>query len=311
MEVMMKIMSIVLINLVLLLLLNASLAYSLTIIQPANNSIFFTGQAVKVVVEAAPDENIAGIIVSSTSTGSSTGVILKPPFEFELRIGDQYVGNARIRAVALLKDETAVETGIDVTIQLKHDVILEKLETSKSMSIQKSLSGKPLAKERIQIRGMYSDGIRRDINILNNVAYISSDPTVASVDNQGIVTAQELGWATISISAGDKKEIVKVHIYINIDIDDELLVKPTDTGIQLGWKLSPQDPEWVTGYMVFRTEDPDGIVKTKIADLPKGTTTYVDTTAEKGKTYYYGVQAISTTANERSSMTNMTPGTMH
>jgi hypothetical protein len=162
----------------------------------------------------------------------------------------------------------------------------------------------------LQKREYKSDGIRRDINILNNVAYISSDPTVASVDNQGIVTAQELGWATISISAGDKKEIVKVHIYINIDIDDELLVKPTDTGIQLGWKLSPQDPEWVTGYMVFRTEDPDGIVKTKIADLPKGTTTYVDTTAEKGKTYYYGVQAISTTANERSSMTNMTPGTM-
>jgi len=117
-----------------------------------------------------------------------------------------------------------------------------------------------------------------------------------------------LGKATISIVVGDKSETVDVKVYVNIDIDDELLVKPTDTGIQLDWKLSQQDPEWVTGYMVFRTEDPDGIVKKKIADLPNGTTTYIDTTAEKGKTYYYGVQAISATANERSSMTNMTPG---
>lgn len=298
-------------GLALLLMLNASSVYSLAIKQPGNNAVFYTGQTVKVVIEAAPNENIAGIVVSATSRGSSSGVILDPPYEYEMRMGDQYVGNARIKAVAMLKDDTAVETGLDITIQLRPDVKLEKIVTDKYESIVKAAMEKPLKTRRLQTSGLFSDGVTRTLEIVNDLQFKSSNPNVVTVDSDGTLSAMNLGKATISIVAGGKSETVDVKVYVIIKLDHEMLVKPTDTGIQLDWKLSPQDPEWVTSYMVFRTEDPDGIVKTKIADLPKGTTTYVDTTAEKGKTYYYGVQAISATANERSSMTTMTPGIMH
>jgi hypothetical protein len=283
--------------------------YAFSITQPANNFTFNPGQKVKVIVDVKPEENINGLMIY-TYKGSSE-LIDGPPYEAELILDKIYVDKGFISAISKTPDDTVVKASIDITIQLQPDVKLEKIVTDKIVSIIKEPVGSPLKSRKLRVSGLFSDGIVRDINIVDGVQYTSSNPNVVTVDNKGVIIGLKLGNSTISVSVEGKEEHIDVDIFVNIDLDRDLLVKPTDTGIQLGWKLSPQDPEWVTGYMVFRTEDPDGIVKTKIADLPKGTTTYVDTTAEKGKTYYYGVQAISTTANERSSMTNMTPGTMH
>lgn len=284
-----------------------SSAYSLTIKQPISNSKFRPGEVVRVVLEPATNDDIVAIWIYSTPESSSgKGVLLGPPYEIDMQLDNQYVGNARIEAVARLKDNTAIKAGVDIIVQLPPEVMLEKIVVDKSDSIMKSAVGKPLNTRKLWVQGLFTDNVQREIS----ATYTSSDPNIVSVDSNGVITALNLGRAIVSINAGDKSESVDIKVYINIEIDSELLVKLADTGIQLDWKLSPQDPEWVTGYMVFRTEDPDGVIKRKIADVPNGTTTYIDTTAVKGKTYYYGVQAISATANERSSMTNMTPGVL-
>ena len=283
--------------------------YAFTITQPANNLIFNPGQKVKVIVNVKPEENINGLMIY-TYKGSSE-LLDGPPYEAELILDKIYVGKGFISAISKTPNDTVVKASIDITIQLSPDVKLEQIVTDKIVSIIKEPKGAPLKSRKLRISGLFSDGIERDINIVEGVQYTSSNPNVVTVDNKGVITGLKLGNSIISVSVGGKQQHIDVAIFVNIELDRELLVKLTDTGIQLDWKLSPQDPEWVTGYMVFRTEDPDGIVKQKIADLPNGTTTYVDKTAEKGKTYYYGVQAISATANERSSMTTMTPGIMH
>jgi len=291
------------------LLLITTNSHALTIVQPANNSTFYCGQKIKVLVVPSQGEILNGMWIKTTR--GSSEILEGPPFEAELKLNDQYVGKEKITAISKINNDSNIsETSIDIIVQLPPNVTLEKIETNKSMAMQIAPSGMPLDTERIQVRGKFSDGIRRDLNILSGIQYTSSDPTVATVDSQGLVTALKLGSTLLFIAVGDKTKAVNVRVILDIDLDKELLVKPTDTGIQLDWKLSLQDPEWVTGYMVFRTEDPDGVIKRKIADVPNGTTTYIDTTAAKGKTYYYGVQAISATANERSSMTNMTPGVL-
>lgn len=288
-----------------LFLSTVSYSYAITIIQPENNSVFYPGQKVKVLVTVTDEEMANGLFISAYK--GSSELLEKGQYEVDLTLDRAYVGKGFIKAAAKTQNEIH-EASININIQLPPDVKLEKIETNKSMVIQIAPKEEPFNTRKLQTRALFSDGIRRNLNILSGVQYTSSDPTVASVDSQGIVTAQKLGSTTISIEAGDKKELVKAHVLLDIELAKELLVKPIDTGIQLNWKLSPQDPEWVTSYMVFRTEEPDGIVKMKIADVSNGTTTYIDTTAEKGKTYYYGVQAMSVTANERSSMTNMTTG---
>jgi hypothetical protein len=285
----------------------ASYGYAITIVQPENNSIFLPGQKVKVVVSVTDEEKASGLFIY-TYKGSSE-LLEKGQYETELTLDTVYVGKGFIKAVAKIPSEIH-EASVDIIIQLPQDVKLEKIVVDKYESIIKAASGKPLKARRLQTSGLFSDGVKRDLDIVSGLQFASSDLNVVTVDSKGILTALNLGKATISIVAGDKSETVDVKVYVVIKLDKELLVKPVETGIQLDWKLSPQDPEWVTGYMVFRTEDPDGVIKRKIADVPNGTTTYIDTTAVKGKTYYYGVQAISATANERSSMTNMTPGVL-
>lgn len=290
-----------------LMLSYVSTANSLTIKEPPNNSIFITGQKIKVVVEPDQNEDIAGIFVHTTPKSSSgSRVLLNPPYEFELKLDDQYVGRAKIKAIARLKDDTAVETGIDITVQLPPNVKLEKILVDKSDSIMKSAAGQPFNTRKLWVLGLFTDGIQREIN----ATYSSSDPNVISVDNNGVITALNLGRAIITVTAEDKSETMDVMVYVNIDLDSELLIKPTETGIQLNWKISPQDPEWVTSYYVFRSDDPDGIVKKKMAEVPNGVASYLDTKAEKGKTYYYSVQAVSSTAKKKSDMTTLTPGTL-
>src|SRR6266567_8123959 len=101
MEDIMKRRCIVLVELALALVivLNASSVYSLTIKQPGNNSVYYLGQKIKVVVEAASNEDITAIWLYLTPEGSS-GVILNPPYELELKLNNEYVGSARIEAVA-------------------------------------------------------------------------------------------------------------------------------------------------------------------------------------------------------------------
>ncbi len=283
-----------------------SKGYAITIVQPENNAVFHAGQKVKVVVLPSHGEKLNGMWIKTTR--GSSEILEGPPFETELKLDDKYVGKEKITAISKInKDRDIVESSISITVQLPSDVKLEKIKTNPIMVIYIAPKSEPLNTSKIQISSLFSDGIWRDLHILSDVRFASSDTNIATVDKQGIVTAKNLGLTTISINAGGKNASVKVHVSLDIEIDEVLLVKPTDTGIQLNWKLSPQDPEWVTGYMVFRTEDPDGVIKRKIADLPNGTNTYIDRTAEKLKAYYYGVQAISTSTNERSRMTNMTP----
>ncbi len=286
----------------LLLMDVVSKGYAITIVQPENNAVFHTGQKVKVVVLPSHGEKLNGMWIKTTRGGSE--ILEGPPFETELKLDDQYVGKEKITAISKInKDRDVVESSISITVQLQSDVKLEKIIVGKSDSILKSAVGKPLNTRKLRVQGLFTDNVRREIS----ATYTSSDSNIVSVDSNGVMTALNLGRAIVSINADDKSESVDIKVYINIDIDRELLVKPTETGLQLNWKLSPQDPEWVTGYMVFRTEDPDGVIKRKIADLPNGTNTYIDRTAEKLKVYYYGVQAISASTNERSRMTDMTP----
>lgn len=70
---------------------------------------------------------------------------------------------------------------------------------------------------------------------------------------------------------------------------------PNDAGrsITIEWQISIDDKDGVvTGYQVLRTEAPEGEY-TKIADSPRGTDSYIDSSPENHKDYYYKVRAVT------------------
>jgi hypothetical protein len=52
---------------------------------------------------------------------------------------------------------------------------------------------------RLQASGLFSDGVRRGLDIVSGLQFTSSNPTVVTVDNKGTLTALNLGRATITI----------------------------------------------------------------------------------------------------------------
>lgn len=65
-----------------------------------------------------------------------------------------------------------------------------------------------------------------------------------------------------------------------------------DSGFQLNWKPSPQDPGKVTGYEIVRSGEFGGPYE-KIATVRQGVRQYLDTSAAPGVIYFYRVRALA------------------
>lgn len=286
-------------------------ALALVITSPNNGDIFKEGDTVKIVAELSNDDPEIFYVDFNVTKGLDhcpNEIATHPRYECNFIIPSGSPQLIKISAIGKKEYGAISSPWISINVILPHTVNLQQL---------KSFAGNTLfffrlgQNNQIYLKGLFSDGVERDLELASTgTTYTSNNENIAIVSSDGLVTAKGSGKAQVTVRNNDKTLVLDVKIEIKLNPPANLIAKSTDAGIQLDWKLSPQAPEWVTGYMVFRTEDPDGVIKRKIADVPNGTTTYIDTTAVKGKTYYYGVQAISATANERSSMTNMTPGVL-
>ncbi len=68
-----------------------------------------------------------------------------------------------------------------------------------------------------------------------------------------------------------------------------LVAVPAETAVRLAWNASPEED--VAGYVVYRAEAP-GAAYVRLTPTPVTTTTYIDRTVERGRTYSYIVTAV-------------------
>jgi predicted small lipoprotein YifL len=68
-----------------------------------------------------------------------------------------------------------------------------------------------------------------------------------------------------------------------------LVAVPAETAVRLAWSASAEED--VAGYVVYRAEAP-GAAYVRLTPTPITTTTYIDRTVERGKTYSYVVTAV-------------------
>ena len=68
-----------------------------------------------------------------------------------------------------------------------------------------------------------------------------------------------------------------------------LVAVPSQSAVRLAWNASPEED--VAGYVVYRAEAP-GSAYVRLTPTPVTTTTYIDRTVERGKTYSYAVTAV-------------------
>ena len=84
-------------------------------------------------------------------------------------------------------------------------------------------------------------------------------------------------------------------MYISTDID---IVPPaskirSEKGIVIRWNKNSH----VSGYLIYRSESPDGEYSIVYNANSKGKTKYTDRTAEEGKEYFYKIRAYRINGN--------------
>lgn len=85
-----------------------------------------------------------------------------------------------------------------------------------------------------------------------------------------------------------------------------LVAVPAETAVRLAWNASPEDD--VAGYLVYRAEAP-GAAYVRLTPTPITTTTYIDRTVERGKTYSYVVTAVDRAIRPNESARSQPAGT--
>ncbi|MFQ5804524.1 MAG: hypothetical protein ACE5JQ_16670 [Candidatus Methylomirabilales bacterium] len=132
----------------------------------------------------------------------------EPPFTFTLTIPNDAAGPLPILAVG--KDRSGTFHRDRITITVQPTANLDSLIIGQSDRIFSGVTG---FRDQITVRGVYSDGVKRDITAGDaGTTYVSDNPNVATVDDDGLLEIQGEGTATITVSNSGVSATVSVTV---------------------------------------------------------------------------------------------------
>lgn len=181
---------------------------TLRIVSPAEGSTFHPGESVTVDVEASPPEAFKLVyVVGFDPIGFSKEKVDRPPYRFSVRIPD------RIRPDKYgLTAFGSTQAGQLVTSNPVL-ILVERADSPVSVSVYPVVVDFTMDQKRyLEVTGHYADGTTADLTQSSRIRYVSSAPSVATVQAQGIVTPVAPGSAKITISYGDLKAEVPVRV---------------------------------------------------------------------------------------------------
>lgn len=195
-------------------------------------------------------------------------------------------------------DTSVVKVGIDNSTQY---VILQAVGTGRSVLTLKTADGKYTDTCVVTVNGAPATSISvpstatayvgktttlkatmKPSDTTDKVTWTSSNTSVATVNSSGQVTGKKLGTATITAisSSGTCKASCKVTVTL---ATPSVTLSNTSTGTKVSWGAV----SGASGYYVYRKTSGGSFAKIKTTT----STSYTDTSAKAGTTYYYTVRA--------------------
>lgn len=218
----------------------------INITSPQSGTAVTPGQTIAVDVVVAPGVSYSkvGLLVEDFGIGP---VAIKgvPPYEFSIQIPNNLVGSKKITAFGVTSPGAGVFSA-SITVDIEPSSPIKSLSVS-PQKIYFNYAGQRIP---LSVTGNFVDGSSLDITRSSRIIYRSEDPTVATVDKAGLVTATDAGLtgstAVIVTYGGHSVGVpVSVPAAIRGDLNGDGVVDRDDLNIILTWRnrraTSPND----------------------------------------------------------------------
>lgn len=196
------------IYIILFLTLGVNHSYALEIVEPSEGQKVEVGAKLRVVVRPAPGERWKGVGVAFESLSYDSGLgayVGEFPVPRDARLGSRDVV---VSALSESDQESKLKRKINIV--LPPTIVLQSIRVN---DYQRRLFLRTAKKEALYVYGQFSDGDERLVSSgAIGTTYTTSDSNVATIDPDGLVTAQSPGQATITIKNGGRQLQVEVHV---------------------------------------------------------------------------------------------------
>lgn len=204
--------------LMIFILCNKTFAQEVKITSPLEGSTILGGESVTIIVEASNIINFKSLTIACP-LGIKT--FSTSPFKWDIAVPEDKIGSFSIGVVGEdLKGEFFYD---ETTLIVKSQVPLESI----SVSPQEIYFRFPEEKVQIGVLGIYSNGKTAYISPSGmGTDFVSSDTSVAIVDENGLVTAKGNGNCKISISNNGKSVVIPVEVSIPEFVQATINIEP-------------------------------------------------------------------------------------
>jgi hypothetical protein len=183
---------------------------SLRITSPADGTTVHPGESLTVTVEASPPEAaFAAILVGAPDPlGFGEEDPKARPYRFTFQIPEHAPPKKySLTAMGTLAAPPRLIYSNSI------DVVIERADSPVSITVYPVVADFTMDQKRyLQVTGLYADKTTADLTQSTRIEYASSDPDVAAVDSQGIVSPVAPGSAKITVTYGDLKQDVPVRV---------------------------------------------------------------------------------------------------
>ena len=177
------------------------------ITSPANGAVVYAGHTLLVVVKATPLA-FQSVDVGLHAPIGNLWMLTAPPYEFQIPIpANTTSGPCIIAARGVI--------GPNHTVWAEFiEVDIERPDSPQSLRNEFSIisSYRVGVTIPLQVTGTFADGSHVDVTRSSRLKWISSDPSVASIDKNGMVTVTGPGTAKITITYDDATVVVPVTV---------------------------------------------------------------------------------------------------
>jgi hypothetical protein len=182
---------------------------SLRIISPADGTLVHPGESLTVTVAVSPPDAFPAILVTGPDPiGYGHLVPGAPPYRFMIQIPEHTPPKKYyLSALGSMKDHAELVSSEVINI------LIERADSPVSLTVYPVIADFTVdQKSYFSVTGVYAGKTRVDLTQSNRIKYVSSNPRIATVQEQGIVSPVQPGRAIITVTYDGLKTEVPVRV---------------------------------------------------------------------------------------------------